>query len=258
MSKWSRLLGSTKKLWMRGVGWFAPQRQLMCAWNALNPKTSFLPLFGALIAVLILLQINGYIGTELFSSAVLAATAYVLGKHIAIKTSRYNTLCNLEVELNEALDALGSNVQTMEKLKNIGMPIFIAPTRVSFDGSLVKDVGRLDLKNALLIVMGSLRRVAHDLEHVSTQSRESMDALITNSAGRAEALRTLGEISNYCKKTFEEIKNCLVMTRVYLRLDRPRIVLTLQSYIDPRSFDEECKKAKERLEAEMKEIGELA
>lgn len=224
-------------------------------WHAINPLTSFGSFFLLLVFLIILLpRLFCILSGEIYWTAAIGLIAYCVARHIEARKKRYSTLCNLEVELNHAMCALSDNIQNLEKSLNVGAPLFMKYEKMEVDHDTVKELSRLEVKNLCALLMSDFRRINSDLGYMSSHISSSAQQLMNDPTEKQAILEILKELLDYCKRTMDDLKKCLVMTRYFIKQDKAIYFDFHLPYYDKSDLEKWIVEDSERLEREIEEL----
>lgn len=227
----------------------------------LDPRNTF---FGALLCLaglscglyfsftcLLSIPLN----TEIYSTAVLGVTGFGLLKFIESRTRRHNTMCRLEVELNHAMDAVSILLGTLKKMIETQIPVLLPHDLPYVSIELVKQVGRIDVKNNLANLLCDFRRINQDWNNLVEFGKRHEEAITDHNHPQHRSARLAGTnlltmVFDHTKSTFSLIKETLLLIRVYIRKDHPFFRFG-QPFTWPCKMKKEIELERKTLESEL-------
>jgi hypothetical protein len=194
---------------------------------------------------------------EIFWSASLGVTGFILIKFVEVRTKRYNALCHLEVELGQAFDALGNMINTLRNMIQQSIPMLLPHDMPFLTLDLVKIVGRLDVKNNLRVLLCDFRVINQDWSNLIDYGKEHAETINDpahpqHAYARRFGTELLESILSRAEFSQKLVQETIVLVRVYVKEDKPFLGFK-QPYIssqrlNARVIEEERKVALEREE----------
>ena len=116
----------------------------------LNPLNTFLGILFACSGLSALLyylfkHFEFPLNPEIYWSSSLGVTGFCLLKFTESRVKRYNTLCHLEVELNQNMDILSNLVATLQNMIQSFMPMLLPHELPILNVDRANGVGRIDV-----------------------------------------------------------------------------------------------------------------
>lgn len=227
-----------------------------------NPLNSFLGLlsFCMFLICVIYFFFRHYLSIQLSDSiywpAALAVTGFGLIKFIECRSKRYSVLCNLEVELNQAMDVLSILIATLRFLIKDAVPVLLPHDLPYLTMRYIEDVGRLDIKNNLADLKCDFRRINQDWNNLIEYGREHLDIIKDQRHPQHQGIKSFGtQLLQYVLARSETalklVQDTLVLVRIYMRSDRPLLRFE-QPFIWPCEFLIEIGEEREKLISEVK------
>jgi hypothetical protein len=224
-----------------------------------DPRSTFLGIliFFSVLSIAIynlisLLQVP--INAEIYWSSAIALTGFMLLKFLESRSKRYNVLCHLDVELNQAMDTLGLYKGTLEdRIKN-NIPILLPHSPVSISLAHVKEVGRIDVKNNLGNLLCDFKRINQDWENLVQFGKQFEKIILVpkhpeHSQCIAEGNKLLGIILDGANSSLELVKSTLVLVRIYIKTDKP-LMFFKQPFISSCSMNSKINMEWEKVKGE--------
>ncbi len=197
---------------------------------------------------------------DIYWTAVVGIAGYIITAYYRRQIKRYNIFCHLEVELNFSHGALNDMILTLKGMINNGFPIIFQTDELNIDFDLVKEVGRLDIKNHLIDIVCDFRKINHDWKIASHFGEENRPLIMGLTGSPQEqnlikkhGLDILGGILKKAEITQNLMQQCMAEIRVYMKTDKPAFATWFQPYLNDRNFKELARKDREQLEKEMAE-----
>lgn len=216
-----------------------------------NPLTSFWTLQAALAIFAVVLPIMvPLFKNAIYGTAALAFFAFSARRYLELSSKRYNALCFLEVELNLILTPLHDNIHKIQNAISAHAMIPLNPSNVTVKPEIIDDISRADLKNELLDLIVSLRRLEHDLVYTDNNLRANAHEISTLKVHQDAAVYALGILLKGSEHVLEQTKQCAVLTRFYLKKSRPWIG-AFQRFIFKPDLEDWRIADRERLEREI-------
>lgn len=198
----------------------------------IKPLNSFLGiliytiLFVPALYFLFTKYLNIPLNDGIFWSAALGISGFVQIKFIETRARRYNILCHLQVELNQAMDALSNIILTLQFMISHSIPIILPHDMPCLTMDYIKEVGRLDVKNNLASLLCDFRRINQDWNNLVTYGKDQT-AIIDDPQHplhqqvRVEGTKLFNFILKRAQDSLEFIETTLVLVRIYCRSDKP-------------------------------------
>lgn len=230
----------------------------------LNPMNTFVGFFISMWSLAVgiyylLTSINLPLNEGVFWSAAVAAIGFMLAKFMECRTKRYNVLCNLEVELNQAMDALSCMTRTLQNMVNSYVPLLLPHELLYLTPEYVKSVGRIDIKNDLADLMCDFRRINQDWNNLIQYGQEHLKAIEDpthpqHTEARVFGTELLKSVQSRCQQTDTLIQDTLALVRVYMSHDKTFFAFG-QPFLSSKKLEAEVKSVKAALLSELAEKG---
>jgi len=151
-------------------------------------------------------------------------------------------------------------VITCEYMIKAQMPLLLPHDKVTISIDLVKDVGRIDVKNDLSSLLCDLRKINQDWETIVGYGKRFHSAIDDSSnpgheSVKAEGVRLITLLHKKCFHTLILIKDIALLVRYYIKKDKP-FLLFGQPYVDAKEQSKSLKEDKIVLEKEIEESGD--
>lgn len=166
------------------------------------------------------------LSNEIYWPAALAVTGFTLICFVKTRTKRYNTLCHLEVELNQAMDVVSNLQATLKNMIHHFVPVLWSHELPMLTPDNIKSVGRLDIKNNLGDLLCDFRRISQDWNNLIDFGRGHIDVIKDpkhpdHMEVRKSGTEALSLILNRANIAMKLIEDTLILIRVYMRTDEP-------------------------------------
>ena len=200
-----------------------------------------------------------------FYGVIASYFTYNFVKSRELKAKRFNCMVYLEQEMNLCRNSLSDNIFQLEGILSSQNPTVLFPSEVTLSEVYIKDLGRINLREDIFIFYVGLKKFDHSLNALATIYERNM-ANFTNTSfpsiekGRkafenfysfykkqAKDLKTAGQTLE------DELKDCMVKLRFFLRVDKPMFNRFSQTYYSKRDYAKWIIDDKERLENELEE-----
>ena len=186
---------------------------------------------------------------------------FIFSKYFEAQARRYTSLVYLEHELNACSNDLGDNAYQIDLALKADALTLIRPIEIKITEEYIKDLGRIELKNAIFPLFIDIRKFNSSLKHAidvfdrnvltvkqleSVKQEEIVKALIT------QFHQDLRGITEFGQKINEDIIGCLVKVRFFLRNDQTLLSKDwLLQYYDKKEFQKWLIDDRKKVEAEM-------
>lgn len=229
----------------------------------INPRSTFLGLsiFLFFISFGLYFLFKNYfcilLNPAIFWPTALGASGFILIKFLETRSKRYNTLCDLEIELSQASDALSLIISTLEHSINILIPILLPRDPLYLTIEHIKQVGRIDLKNNLSTLLCDFRRINHDWNIVMIEYGKAHSHKINNPThpeheyAKSYGTEILKTILNRSKTALNLVIESQALVRLYTKHDKSFFYFN-QPFIWPSVFNSTLEKEKKMLKSEIK------
>lgn len=199
------------------------------------------------------------VAKDIYWTAGVGLIAYAAGQFITTRVRRHNALCGLELELNSAMSTLSDIIHTLRNMIEIQVPLLAPRQQFQISQELVNNLGRIDVKNNLLMLLIDFRKIDHDWDIMTTLEHDYKRIIEDETHPECKNWRIIGtmgldKLLKKSEETMTLLKDTILLVRFYLKKDRPMLKIG-QAYIDEESKNEEIAKDRARLEKEISDSG---
>lgn len=216
---------------------------------------------------LFLSSLNSFFGA--FFALITLGIASLIGKYLSGRVKHYNSLVNLETELNEILGIVNDNIYLLsgfEKTVSKG-DIYWSPLKlIPLNKKHFQELQDIEFMNELFGYYYSIRRLNDDTENAMKSYSEIKDAYIHKLIGVEQYIlnsmlvsKQLKVLEDFSSKLEDETIDLLAKVRIMMRTDRPITTRILQ-FINADSSKtitvHELSDEKKKIKKELKESSE--